>query len=39
MIVDTSALMSVLLDEDDAPVMHEAIGEAEAPRVSAGTLL
>ena len=39
MIVDTSALMSILLAEDDALRMMDAIAESGAPRLSAATLV
>jgi ribonuclease VapC len=38
-IVDTSALIAVLRAEPDADVVLAAMVEAEAPKVSAGTLL
>lgn len=39
MIVDTSALVAVLLAEPDAEALLEAMIEAAAPKVSSGTLL
>lgn len=39
MIVDTSAIMAVLLDEPDGPRYRRAMAESTACRVSAATLL
>ena len=39
MIVDKSALLSVLLDEPDAPALLAAIVDAPAPRISAASWL
>ncbi len=39
MIIDTSAIMAVLLDEPDGPRYRQAIAEAAACRISAATLL
>lgn len=39
MIVDTSALIAVLLAEADAETLLTAMADAEAPKVSSGTLL
>jgi len=38
-IVDSSALLAILLAEEDAPAFARAIGEATERRISAGTLL
>jgi ribonuclease VapC len=39
MIVDTSALVAILLNEGDAEVYARAINEAESPRISAANLV
>lgn len=39
MIVDTSALVAILLNESDAEVYARAINEADAPRMSAATFV
>ena len=39
MIIDTSAIMAVLLDEPDGPRYRRAIAEATACRISAATLV
>ncbi len=37
MIVDSSAIVSLVLDEDAGPAMAKAIVDAERPRISAAT--
>ena len=39
MIVDTSAIVAILRDEDDAAVYAEAIAGADTPKVSAASYL
>lgn len=39
MVIDTSALVAVLLDERDAPQLAAAIGHANAPLLSAASLV
>jgi ribonuclease VapC len=39
MVVDTSALLSILQDERDAPVHARAIAEADPPLISAASLV
>ena len=39
MVVDTSAILAILLDEPDAPVFARALGVAEHVVMSAGTFL
>ncbi|MCC5867723.1 MAG: type II toxin-antitoxin system VapC family toxin [Gammaproteobacteria bacterium] len=39
MVIDTSALLSILLDEPDAETMAQAIEAAAAPVISAATLV